>query len=204
MSNLPALLLELEKAVNAVEPRVLKGWKPGLSDEEIDAIMANVPFRLPDDLRELYKWKTPLDFGYSYLGALWHAIPLAPNEEVSNQTREELREDWEREGIALPLDLESIGFLDVFYDGAGSELVALCFPNQNKTCEIRCREKGGAGFSLMFRGVEPMIRTALEWWKNGVFHSPYEHRLGWGLETDFDKKSEFARRLNPDCAYWLS
>jgi len=27
----------------------------------------------------------------------------------------------------------------------------------------------------MFRGVKPMIRTALEWWKNGVFHSPYEH-----------------------------
>jgi len=202
----PALFQELEAAIRAVEPRVLEGSNPDLTDAEIDALMANVSFDLPDDLRALYRWGNGhRGTGYGgFLGALWWLAELKPSDDDSNVIRDEFDYYYGRLlKESSPLDLENTNFLYLFYDGAGYDLVACCFKNQNKTCEVRNREKGGGDFSLLHCGVEPMIQTTLECWKSGVFHSPYEHQFGWGLEEDFDKEFEIGRRLNPDCDYWF-
>jgi len=199
-----ALFQELEAAISAVEPRVLEGYNPGLSDTEIDALMANVSFDLPDDLRALYRWKDGhigMGFG-GILGDLWWMAELTPSSETSESLRIEARDYFDLFKEIPPFDLEKTNFLHLFYDGCGYDLLACCL--DHKTCEIRNRDKGGSDYSLAFRGVEPMIQTALEWWKSGVFYSPSEHQGSWTLEEDYAKHSEITRRLNPDCDYWWS
>lgn len=41
-------------------------------------------------------------------------------------------------------------------------MLATCFSNPAKPCEIRGWDKVERGFALEFRSVEPMIRTAIE------------------------------------------
>ena len=202
MSNLPALLLQLEAAIRAVEPRVIESLAPGLSDAEIDAKQANCAFPLPDDLRALYRWHGAKDVGSQFLNGFWYFSPLRPSDEDSAWIRAEVREDCELQDKPIPADLEKTNFVYLFDDYAGSNLVA-AFKNQRAACEIRHREKGGAEFSLLFRGVEPMVTTALDWWQSGVF-VPDEDRRGAFLKVNREKYREIARRLNPACSYWWS
>lgn len=205
MSNIPALLTELENAINAVEPRVLQGFNLGLSDAEINARMAKFNYVLPDDLRALYRWRGgSCDSSYSFI-PWWSLLPLAPDDEESEIYRRALRDDWERREKTLTTDLEAAHFLTLFEDGGG-ELLASCYSEPRAQSEIHQCEMGAFGFDLMFEGVESMIQTALECWRSGVFWSSdwsSEHRYGWELEVDDDKYTEIGRRLNSSCSYWF-
>lgn len=200
-----SLFQELEAAIRAVEPRVLEGYNPGLSDAEIDALMANVSFDLPEDLRALYRWRNGhRGTGYGgFLGSLWWMAPLTASNEDSLWLREDLTADWTSDQKLLPPDVGELNFLQLFGDGSGYSIIASCSPRE-ATCQIYQMDKGSVNIDLMFRGVETMIQTALEWWQSNVFYSPYERQFGWDLEQDFNKESEIARRLNSDCGYWWS
>jgi len=205
-----SLFQELEAAINAVEPRVLEGYNPGLMGAEIDALMANVSFELPDDLRALYRWKNGSDNdGFNFLDGFWSPRPLTALAEQDHFHRIQLFDAWETYDQPPPFDLNETSFVELFSNGCGGDLVACCFKHRTATCEIRNREKDDLRYYLWFRGVEPMIQTALEWWTSGVFSfsahdgvSPYDGLPYLDFETDFDKKSEIARRLNPNCDYW--
>lgn len=205
MPDLPTLLLELEAAVNAVEPRVFERYNSGLSDREIDEIMEKVPFKLPDDLRALCRWKNGCDgAGYGgFLGDFWWLASLPPDNGHSDMIGELWMEDLVAERKPFPDNLKASHLFQLFGDATGCLIFVSCFEEREIQTEIYQADKGHVDTKLMFLGVEMMIRTALEWWQNGVFHSPYEHRFGWSLKTDNRKYFEIGRRLNPGCNYWF-
>ncbi len=201
MSQIPALLAALEIAVNAVEPRLLQDFKPGLSDTKINAHMANFNYALPDDLRALYRWRNGQDQGASFLGQLWRMAPLG--DEYSVWVREIWGENCEMLGQTLPPFVEQLEWTYLFDDGSGSHFVGGCAADARVPCALYNCDKGAANFEKVFEGVEPMILTALEWWQSGVF-SPHEGRFNWSIDWDVKEYAGIARRLNPDCCYWFS
>ena len=214
-----SLFLELEEAVNAVEPRVWEDYNPGLSDAQIDAIMKNVSFDLPDDLRALYRWKNGSDQGASFLGPVIQMLPLAEEqaltaesktpfvaEDWSHYIREEIREFYDIPDEPLPFDIDTKELVCLFDDGGdGTYIIGVFAPQGSTCCEIwQFYPADAPSLSCMFRGVEAMINTALEWWRLGLFASrPHNYEPGWCLDQNFPKALEIGKRLNPDCNYWL-
>jgi hypothetical protein len=196
-----SLFLELEAAINAVEPRVLEGYNPGLTDTEIDAIMAQVSFDLPDDLRALYRWRDGDNNQWiGILGSFQWMIPFSVGHS-SSFVRGDIEAFHESVSDApLPFDLNAKEVVPVFDDGGdGTYIIAVWSQQEKETCEIWTYIPSDFPFlRLTYRGVEPMIQTALEWWRNGVF-SPVEHERDWRLETDWDKYGAIGQHLNPDC-----
>ena len=200
MSNLPVLLAQLEGALNAVEPRVLEDFHPGLTDAEMDAHMARFNYVLPDDLRALYRWRNGQKQGASFLGSLWRMTPLG--DESSLWIREIWSENCALLDETVPPFVEELEWTYLFDDGCGSHFVAGCAPDARVPCAIYNCDKGAWNFEKMFEGIEPMLQTALQWWRSGVFWG-CEHRYGWHLDSNSTKRLEIARRLNPACPYWF-
>lgn len=208
---IPHILAQLEVAINAVEPRVLEGYSPGLSNAEIDAIMANEPFDLPTDLRALYRWRNgAAQQRHGIIGPGCWMLSLAsgiekPGEnsppftlqDASRYIREENRMFYEMAEEPPPFDLDAREFFYLFDDGGdGTTIVALWRIGEKETCEIWKFDP--ADFPVlypMFDNVEAMATTALAWWQEGVF-APFEHRFGWDLEVDWNKYREIRQRLN--------
>lgn len=198
----PSLFLELEEAVNAVEPRVLEGYNPGLSGAEIDALMKNVSFDLPDDLRALYQWKNGSESGQGFLGNYIQMFPLSQGE--SSFIREEIREAHLSIDEPVPIELDTREFVYLFDDGGdGTTIIATFSTEGSQSCAIfQNYQDDFPMIGMMFRGVEPMIQTAIEAWRSGISTSIEDHR---GRKLDYEFKDWFAlgRRMNPDCNYWL-
>ncbi|HEV3117686.1 MAG TPA: SMI1/KNR4 family protein [Gemmataceae bacterium] len=53
----PELLTKYERMLGQAGSKVLSALQPGLADVEIDALEAKYQFKLPSDLRALYRWR---------------------------------------------------------------------------------------------------------------------------------------------------
>ncbi len=201
------MFLELEAAIDAVEPRVLADYNPGLSDARIDAIMKNASFKLPDDLRALYKWKNGCErvswgrlSGWGFLGESWPMLPMrSPRDNFYWLPKAKAEEVARHTNGAF----NSMSCLLLSSDGGGCDIFAERSA-LHSGCDIYylC-EAVDAPRLLMFHGVEPMLRTSLEWWRSGVF-TRWDDEGYWELEADLEKYVAIGQRLNPDCAYWFS
>ena len=216
MSDISLMLTQLEIAINAVEPRVLEDYHPGLSDAEIDAIMVGEPFKLPDDLRALYRWRNGEDGRNGFLGSFIQMLPLATSfdtiegnqptftlKDKSHYIREEVRMWFEMIKEPPPINLDETEFFYLFDTfGDGSSHVALWQKSERDICEVWTFDTGDFPFFYRaFDNLESMIETALAWWKNGVF-TPREHQFGWDLNVDWEKYGELGKQFNPHCSHW--
>ena len=197
----PSLFLELEDAVSAVEPRVLADYNPGLSDARIDAMMKD----LPDDLRALYKWKNGCErvswgrlSGWGFLGESWPMLPMRSPRDNSYWFPKAIVEEVARQTNSAFNPWNCLVLSD---DGGGCAIFAersALHPG----CDIYYLGRTVDQLRLlMFRGVEPMLRTSLEWWRSGVF-TRWDDEGYWELEADLEKYVAIGKRLNPDCDYW--
>ena len=215
MSMISLLLEQLETAINAVEPRVLAGCLPGLSDTGIDEIMAGEPFALPADLRALYHWRNGSDLGLlgSYCSMFSLALPIEEPETISppftlkdksHYFREEVKMWFDMVKESPPVNLDETEFFYLFDTfGDGSSYVALWPRGERETCQVWTFDTGDLPFFYRtFDSVESMIETALAWWKSGVF-TPREHQFGWDLDENRTKYGELGRQFNPSCACWI-
>ena len=217
MPDISNLLAQLEIAVNAVEPRVLADYNAGLSDAEIDAIMAKEPFGLPADLRALYRWHNGGEqqwhgFVFPYCWMLPIALaaqtpdadsPPFTLQNSSHHLREEIRMFYEICCEAPPLDLDAMNFFSLFdYGGDGTVIVAV-WPHEEKAlCQVWMFDPADYPvFYPIFDNIELMITTALAWWQSGVF-TPHESEFGWDLDVNWEKRDKLGKQFNLNCSYW--
>ena len=209
MSTISQLLEQLEAAINAVEPRVLENYYAGLSEIEIDAIVADEPFALPDDLRALYQWRNGGDSVMGFLDLYIWMLPLKSQEPSGNLPKPNLKvvSDGIREEIQMfyedkptPFDLNSKHYVYLFDDGGDGTYILAVFSPDGKNCELwRFIPSDWPALELYFDNILQMVETALEWWRSGVFSSqPFPYSPGWTLEVNEERYEQIGQRLNPN------
>ncbi|BAY82608.1 PBS lyase HEAT-like repeat protein [Calothrix parasitica NIES-267] len=78
--SLEQILIQLEHK----DPKIAASLQPGLTCEEIDEIVKNLPFKLPEEVYELYQWRNGMSedvgFGlntYNGISGIFHSLKLA-------------------------------------------------------------------------------------------------------------------------------
>lgn len=78
--SLEQILIQLEQK----DPEIAASLQPGLTREEIDEIAMNLPFKLPEEVYELYQWRNGMSedvgFGlntYNGISGIFHSLKLA-------------------------------------------------------------------------------------------------------------------------------
>lgn len=152
MLNTPTRLLDILLRFENLALPVLPQWGEGLSDAQIDALVGDLPFKLPEEVRQYFRWKNGRRMGevkYPHcllpdgeimsLGEAiqdYQALMALDNRRVTSQTQTnpalatdpyqlfEHNACWEQQWLPL------------FLDGSGGYYVAICDPKEVTTTPI--------------------------------------------------------------------
>lgn len=172
-------------------PELALSLQPGLTREEIEEKVRNLPFRLPEEVYQLYQWRDgdgQWDYGKSRLLPGYSFIPLeaALEEYVAiNQYREDLLQDhqeevWQKpwfpilmfdpkEYLFIPGEVEKIKTAPVFQLFLES------------------------GESLKYATVTSMLLTIAECYETGAYYLSDGY-----LKEDEEKVASIQRKYNPE------
>lgn len=166
--------------------------QPGLSSVDIRAWEARLPFLLPLELEQLYRWRNgtrvnegdQLDTVYFFPG--FYLLSLEEAVEIFMERRDapQWREGW----------------FPVFADGGGDFYPALCSDEKKETAEIIGFIHGEPQQPVEYESLTAMIKTIDACYAEGAFFVSEDNTL----EIDDDLHREIAHRFNPEIPEWQS
>ncbi|MGI4791968.1 MAG: hypothetical protein ACRYFS_24360 [Janthinobacterium lividum] len=207
--------MSLEMALEAVltqlvrlERPLVSLLQPGLTREAIDEIADPLPFKLPEELYQLYMWRNGIQAG-SHEDTVFFAHPasyFAPLDlavDASTYLSEDLmtnplRETWE------PLEFKpSAYYFDLFSDPGDSDFLVPCatIPLEKPPIVFWSPELGTP--RIRYTNLESMMWTIAACYESGAYF----------LKKDFENEPlhvdvyptqewQIAKRLNPTVTYW--
>jgi len=172
-----------------VTPALLQ---PGLSTVDTRAWEARLPFLLPLELEQLYRWHdgtrvdegVQLDSVYFFPG--FYLLSLEEAVETFMERRD--APQWQE------------GWFPVFADGGGDFYLASCTNEKKETAEIIGFIHGEPQQPVEYESLTAMIKTIDACYAEGAFFIAEDNTL----EIDDDLHREVARRLNPEIPEWRS
>ncbi|MBV6621910.1 MAG: SMI1/KNR4 family protein [Rivularia sp. (in: Bacteria)] len=153
-------------------------WQPGLSYEEIDRRVADLPFKLPEEIYELYQWRNGTyegeeDFSRFFSGYAFLSLESAIKE------YEEL--NWK------------LHWFPIFYLDSRDYFIISC-QSEDLALILRIYLGGGEGEQVLFSSLTNMMLTIAECYETGAFYFDDE-----GYLTSSYSKQEFIRKkYNPE------
>ncbi len=190
----------LEKALHNISPGLSNYLAPGLTKKEIEELMAGQPYCLADDVARLYQWhngeNSQPPYHWNLTGTADDFVSLQNallDEDGYALKRELLGLDF---GDEIPTELDAPGYVVLFADGGGDEIIVPCWNRQIEESPVFFSPEVGY-FAVGYNCVADMINTFAACYEEGV------HLLQDGeFKTDFEKLYEVSRRLNPGASHW--
>lgn len=117
--------------------------QPGLTRDEIDRLMADLPYTLGEDVYDLYMWRNGTLNDNSALGAsafipgtVYYFMPLEEAVEHLNSVVTPYRKAFDQLGAfgeTIPFDLRNTDYLPILFDGIIGEFLVPVY--QEQTCK---------------------------------------------------------------------
>ena len=182
--------------------------QPGLSREAIDEMVDPLPFKLSEDLYQLYIWRNGTQPGSyedtvffphpaSYFAPLDLALDASiylPESLITNP----LTETWE------PLEFEpSAYYFDLFSDPGDSDFLVPCSATLLEKPPIVFWSPELGTPRVHFANLESMMWTIAACYESGAYFlkNDFENESLY-VDTDPTQERQIARRLNPTVIYW--
>jgi cell wall assembly regulator SMI1 len=175
------LLARLEQVLRDHAPAVSAALRPGLGDEQIDALERQHGCRLSDELRALYRWRDGAPRSTAWIGLVpgHRFVPLAEVLEARDHLTRELRALPAIQWLVFSIfAAHRSGWLNVLEDGCGD---GYFFD------PARRRAEGSFFFCfaedrtfLFFRTLADFLAGVIECYEKGIY------RAGGGEELDED------------------
>jgi cell wall assembly regulator SMI1 len=166
--------------------------QPGLTQAQIAQAEAQLPFKLTEELRALYRWRNGT---YSQAGdildELWFfpGFFLPPLEEaVALFGERKLAPQWRK------------GWFPFFADGAGDFYVVPCSPKPVDAAPVIGFVHGEPDMEVEYLDITRMIETLGACYAQGAFLVDSDDTL----EMDDDAHARIARQHNPGVLAWQS
>jgi len=174
-----ATLAGLELWLRAEFPEVAEKLRPGLTDSEIDAMLADAGFAyaLPAEVRQLYRWHDGME-AEGGLPLIWYHRFLSLEEALGGPGRF---------FFGIPDNaLLLFEFPEEFY-------YVQCESSEVPALPVHFRLLEDPDERICFVSVQTMPATGREWYRNGAVEPDGE---GW-LTEDLERVAEIHGRLNP-------
>lgn len=169
-----ALANALDRILNWLEqhrPSDVSLLQPGLSDEEIDELITDLPLKLPNDIRELYKWRNGTiivgnyeEFAWTF--EFWAFYPLqividGYRQKIELNKKQYRQPTWEFQGLNTLNIFFSPELVDIGY-------VLIDDKNQEASPVIFEYCKGGACSPIIkYASLTNMLLTIAEIYEKG-------------------------------------
>jgi hypothetical protein len=175
-------------------PSYATGFLPGLSNDEIEERVTNLPFKLPKEVYDLYNWRNGTDseagiFVYHYLWDLDTVLEISSG--INNS-----------EGLFLPEGVSKSNYLLPIFEFEGEYFAVLVDSSEVETAPVYhiCGEGGGT--NLAFNSLTTMMLTIAESYETGVYQVDSASSF---LEWNLEKFRLIRHKYNPgtvDCLYY--
>jgi cell wall assembly regulator SMI1 len=184
------LLAQYEAFLSSKVPAVLAALQPGLTEAEIDALEKQHKFKLPADLRALYRWRngTPRNVNLAAFPNHWFVpldVALVERDEIHRQIKT-LSTDQQQELADIGYRLAWLGLIvdgagdGYFFDPGGSE-------SQGSFFYFFAEDRG----CVIYPAFRNYLEQVLEGQKSGIFVATPQ-----GVGTaDFEKAVQLGDRF---------
>lgn len=165
--------------------------QPGLSEEEIAMRLKAVPFKMPSEFVELYRWRNGIAWDAQKEGEdvsffeYHHFLPLNEALDAFQSSYSIMKEFY-----------ELTDWVPTFQDPAGDGYGVSGGPRGTDQAPVVFLFEG-EGVQVVFDSLAKMMETVAQAFDEGV--------MTWQegeMDTDFFAWGEIAHRLNPDIQYW--
>lgn len=206
--SLTAALNEVLIQLVRLESPLVSSLQPGLSRKVIDDMVNLLPFKLPEDLYQLYMWRNGTREGsyaetnlFAHPASYFAPLDLALDNSVhlsEDLITSHLVETWE------PLEFEpSAYYFDLFSDPGDSDFLV--------PCGIQLLEKPPVVFwspelgtpRIHYSDLESMMWTVATCYESGAYFlaNAFENEP-LSVDADYIQERQIAKRLNPKVRYW--
>jgi hypothetical protein len=163
-----------------------------LTPAEIEALAAELPFSLTEEVERLYQWRNgtkaepgdTLDDLHFFPGFYF----LSLEEAIESYAEKEDAEQWHK------------GWFPLFANGAGDFYVVPCKRKKVASTEVIGFLHGEPEQIAEYESLETMTETLEACFREGVFYVDEDETL----EMDDDRHAEIAHRYNPRIEEWQS
>lgn len=170
------------------QPHFAASFIPGLNDEQIQELTSHLPYQLPEEIHELYRWRNGTKERQK---TLFHpSISILPLEEalvvaresidIFDNTEDELRFEGNR--------------LFPFIDDDGDLYVVKCIKEKQKSSPIISIFAEYDELDTVYTNLTNMMQTIAECYETGAYYLIDD---GF-LEEDENKVAEILRKYNSD------
>lgn len=182
--------------------------QPGLSRETIDDMMQPFPFKLSEDLYQLYMWRNGTRAGTYAETSLFahpaaHFAPLASALDASEELSEYLNTD-ELKQTWGPLEFEpSPYYFDLFSDPGDSDFLVPCGTTSLKKPPILFWSPELGEPHIHYSDLESMMWTIAACYESGAYYlrNAFENEP-LDVEADYEREKQIACQFNPSVSYW--
>jgi SMI1 / KNR4 family (SUKH-1) len=188
MSTLTDALERILNWLQANHPKAASSLQPGLSYEEIEAKLADLPFRLPQEVYELYQWRNgSSDNGEADCFDCYRFIPLEEAIELSKyQVTEDLLEG------TFPF-----GWFPLF-EFNGGYLAVIGAESKNDNSPIVCHYEDE---SIAYTNLTGMMLTMAECYETGAYE---KNELEEDWQANCEKEKKLCIKYNPEVLYFVN
>lgn len=188
MSTLTDALERILNWLRANHPEAASSLQPGLSYEEIEAKLADLPFCLPQEVYELYKWRNgSSDNGEADCFNYYRFIPL---EESVEQAKKQVSEDL-LEGT-FPF-----GWFPLF-EFEGEYLAVIGAESKIDNSPIVCHYEDE---SIAYTNLTGMMLTMAECYETGAYD---KNELEEDWQANREKEKKLCIKYNPEVLYFVN
>ncbi|HET7467527.1 MAG TPA: SMI1/KNR4 family protein [Candidatus Dormibacteraeota bacterium] len=177
------LLLQLEAELRRAAPDVAAKLLPGLEPDRIEALLAELPYPVPEEVRALYAWHNGTDYAYgAYRAEIYRGGMFLPLHEALSNRSGALgnTEGWDERWLPLFMD-EHFLFHAVVCGPEGGAVVYFSYLDL-------------PDFEVDYPSLSALVRSVIKRWQTGVY---------WILETgevSLDPRALAALRREEDGA----
>ena len=211
--SLPLALEAVLQQLIRLESPLVPLLQPGLSRKAIDDMVRPFPFKLSEDLYQLYMWRNGTEEGSgtenSYGGTdlfahpAAHFAPLATTLDASVELSEHLNTDELKQTWGT-LEFEpSPYYFDLFSDPGDSDFLVPCgTASLEKPLVLFWSPELGEP-RIHYSDLESMMWTIAACYESGAYflRNAFENEPLYP-EVDYEKERQIARQFNPSVSYW--
>lgn len=157
MSALEPRLVRLEELLRERHPDLVAEFRPGLTDAELDQVLAPLPFHVPEELREWWRWHDGID-GPSYITSGLQFVQARTAVEASLEQGEILRDA--NGDVEIPPDVIARGWPDaqlMVFCGPGTDYFGADCSQRRDSVMLRAYSQWSREYPLVARSLADAV-----------------------------------------------
>lgn len=172
--------------------------EPGLTYEEIEERVTELPFRLPKEVYELYQWRNGTCYGEEDFAGFFDGLAFISLESALQKYNEliEYANEWAEKNWCDPNEIWSLNWFPLFYKEVDHEdyYIVICDQEEKETLPVLFRQSEAPELLTQYTSLTNMMLTIAEYYETGAYYVQTDEfertlesiRYKYNPEADFD------------------